>query len=126
MVAGSRPARPPLKLWQADIRAICEKTAVELEATANEQHIYDAKMKHIKKLIEKPVVKRVWRAEVSSEHLFSRWVVATNDQGETKARLTTRGYEQQLFGGDDFYSGTPSLTHLCSLLVLAQAKGHSV
>ena len=110
------------------IRAICEETpaAGPDEQAVDEKQIYEAKMKHIKKLIDKPVVQRVWRATVSSRPLSCRWVVTTTNQGETKARLTTRGYEQKLFGGEDFYSGTPSLIYLRSLLVLAQAKGHAV
>ena len=91
---------------------------VEQEVPLSEEEVHSAKKKHIDKLLEKPVVKKVLRSAAATRPLSGRWVV-TSRNCEAKARFTTRGYEQVLYGTEDFYGATPSLPYLKFLLVLA-------
>ena len=57
--------------------------------------------------------------------LSIRWV-DKDDYHTAKARLTARGYEQELTGQENFYSATPQPATLRLLLVVAQALGFAV
>ena len=74
-------------------------SVVEKEQTEemNEVDVQKPKLKHIKMLREKPVVDRVFSCDAASRALPCR-CVATKNGSEVKARLTTRGYEQELLG----------------------------
>ena len=53
-------------------------------------------------------------------------VGATSPNGHVKARLTRRGYQKELHGHEDFYSGAASITYLEALLVFSVKLGHVV
>ena len=48
-----------------------------------------------------------------------------HDDGERKARWTTRGNEQLFDGNEDFFSATPAMMHLEIMMVDAALKGHA-
>ena len=57
--------------------------------------------------------------------LSRRWV-DKDDYHSAKARLTARGYDQELTGQENFYGATPRPATLRLLLVVAQALGLAV
>ena len=73
----------------------------------------------------KPVVEVVKRTSCTSTPLSFRWVETVNN-GEPKSRYTTRGYEQELYGNENFYSATPAVEKVKALLVIAEKLGYDV
>ena len=74
----------------------------------------------------KEIVRIVPRAAATTRVLSGRWVDTKQADGSLKSRWTTRGFEQELYGNENHFAGTPSLVHLKAMLVSAEVNGHSV
>ena len=68
---------------------------------------------------------RSWTCRRESSLFSIRWV-DKDDYHTAKARLTARGYEQELIGQENFNGATPQPATLRLLLVMAQALGLAV
>ena len=97
--------------------AMCEETRGEWT---------QARADHIAMLnrSEGKIVEVAPRTEATSKPLTSTWVNSQHDDGTLKSRWTTRSYEQQLAGGQNFFATTQPLTHLKLMLVDAARNGH--
>ena len=112
-------SQPPQIGRNAALMAECEESSTS-DDTA------EARRAHLEKLtkVKDAIINVVPHTDATTRPLTGRWVDTVHYNGPTKARWTTRGYEQTLNGNEDFFSATPAMMHLKMMLVDAALKGH--
>ena len=88
----------------------------------------EARMIHLRKITGngKEIVRVIPISETTSKTLTGKWVDTYQADGEQKSRWTTGGFEQQIYGHENFVAATPSLPPLKAMLVEAEVHGRAV
>ena len=116
----------------AEVTEVCEEPQPDWEALASSENVGStwfirrpgARMVRLGHLREHRVYEELDLPQ-GLKPLSVRWV-DKDDYHTAKAKLTARGYEQELTGQENFYSATPQPAALRLLLVMAQALGLAV
>ena len=88
------------------------------EFYASGGNFHKPRREHIEKIAGegKQIVEVMPIAETTSNILTGKSVDTYQADGDPKSSWTTRGYEQQTYGHEDFVAHTPSLPHLKAML----------
>ena len=113
----------------AEVTGICEEPQLDRKTVASSDHAgstwftrrHGARMVHVQHLQEHRVHEELDLLP-RVKPLSVRWV-DKDDCRTAKARLTARGYEQELTRQENFHSATPQPATLRVLLVVAQSLG---
>ena len=113
----------------AEVTEVCEEPQPHWEALASSENVgstwfmrrHGAWMVHLGHLREHRVYEELDLPQ-GVKPLSIRWV-DKDDYHTAKARLTARGYEQELTGQENFYSATPQPATLRLLLVVGPGFG---
>eukprot|EP00959_Pyramimonas_sp_CCMP1952_P075363 1574912-Pyramimonas_sp.AAC.1 len=108
---------------------MCEEPQVEdEEAHALEGDFAEARKEHLERVAGdgKHIIKVIPIKDTTSKIPTGKWVDTYRADGSKKSRWTTRGFEQQVRGHENFVATTPSLPHLKETMVNAELRDRAV
>ncbi|CAK0797452.1 unnamed protein product [Prorocentrum cordatum] len=111
------------------VREMREKPQVEDDETRPlEDDFTEVRKERLEKIAGdgKKIAQAIPIKDTTSKIPTGKWVDIYQADGSKKSRWTTRGFEQQVHGHENFVATTPSLPHLKAMLANAELHDHVV